>query len=150
MRCEKTLMRGPGALRLLRRRASCGAGICAKALGPVDDESWAGPDLLVDAADVFAEDSDADQLDATEEQDQDDHRGVADGKGEPAQLHDQVRQRYQERGAGDQEPELRAERQGVGREAEDPVEPDAQRPEEAVVLGLTGEPRGPLERQQVL
>src|ERR1022692_789877 len=130
--------------------ASCGARPAAKALGPVDDESRAGADLLVDPPDVLPQDPDADQLDAPKEKDQDDQGRVADGKREAAQLHDQVGERDQERCPRDHETELGAERQGVGRKAEDPVESDPQGPEKPVVLGLPGEPRGALEGQQVL
>src|SRR5271163_2013064 len=96
----------------------------AKALCAVDDESRTGQHLLIDPPDVLAEDPDADQLDAPHEKDQDDERGIADGEGKSAQLHDQIGDGYQEGEASDPESQLGAERQGVRGEAEDPVKSD--------------------------
>jgi hypothetical protein len=67
----------------------------AEALGAVDDEPGSGPHLLVDPADVFAEDPDADQLDAAEEEDEDDERRIAHGEGKAAELHHEVGERDQ-------------------------------------------------------
>src|ERR1039458_4781053 len=124
--------------------------LAPEALGAFHDEAGPRPNLLVDAADVLAEDPDADQLDAAEERDKDDEGRVAPKDGPAHELVEKVDRHQQEREAGDDETEHRAEREGVGREAEDPVEADPKRPEEAVVVRLPGEARRPLEGEEVL
>jgi hypothetical protein len=104
--------------------------------GLVDDELGAAAHLLVDAADVFAEDADADQLDAAEEGDEDDEGRVAPEDGPAHELVEEVDRGEQEGESGDDEAQHGAQLQRVGGEAEDAVEADAQGAEEAVVVGL--------------
>src|SRR6185436_7776154 len=113
-----------------------------KTLGAIDNELRPRADLLVDAADVFAENADADQLDATEEGNEHHERRVAPDDRPVHQFVEKVNRHQEERTAGDDEAEPGAEGERVGREAKDAVEPDPEGAKEAVVVGLAGKAGG--------
>src|SRR5688572_30632872 len=88
-------------------------GSTRKAFGAIDDEFGAGPNLLVNAPDILAENADADQLNAAEKRDEHHERRIAPDDWPIRQLVEEIDCHQQKRKARDDEPEPGAERQGI-------------------------------------
>lgn len=78
-------------------------------------------DFFVDSADVFAEDSDADELDAAKEEDADDSGGEAGDFFSPGEEGDDVEETQAEGGDGDEEAEIGCGAKGLEAEADHAV-----------------------------
>jgi hypothetical protein len=117
------------------------SGFLGEAVQLTDEVERSCFDLVVDAADVLADDAHDDELDPADERRDEDDREPARDEECAGELRDERGDAEEEGASGDDEAEIECQPQRPGREAEEPVGREADHPRQRV-LRAAGEPGG--------